>query len=123
MERGAPLEQLATQLYTSARTITLFCEQENHPHRSFDRIEPATLLPDNAPQSILAAQQTINEAATRIQQLVIDPTEFLGAFQVQVCLNFTPPTWKSEVIRSSPLQFHNPHDLACLRCLMTDKYQ
>nr|ANM86343.1 putative sterigmatocystin 8-O-methyltransferase [Cladonia uncialis subsp. uncialis]AUW31211.1 putative O-methyltransferase [Cladonia uncialis subsp. uncialis] len=83
MERKAPLEQIATQLYTSAKAITLFCEQENHPHRSFDHMEPSALLPDNAPQAVLAAQQTINEAATRIQQLVIDPTEFLGAFQVQ----------------------------------------
>ena len=91
MERRAPLEHLATQLYTSARAITLFCEQGKHPHRSFDHIEPSTLLPDNAPQSILAAQQTINEAATRVQQLVIDPTEFLGAFQVQVCLNSISP--------------------------------
>lgn len=92
MERKAPLEQIATQLYTSAKAITLFCEQENHPHRSFDHIEPSALLPDNAPQAVLAAQQTINEAATRIQQLVIDPTEFLGAFQVQVCPNSTSPT-------------------------------
>ncbi len=92
MEGKAPLEQLATQLYTSARAITHFCEQENHPLRSFDRIQPEALLPDNAPQSVLAAQQSINEAATRIQQLVIDPTEFLGAFQVQVCLNLTSPT-------------------------------
>ena len=87
MERKAPLEQLATQLYTSARAITLFCEQENHPHRSFENTQPSALLPDNAPQSILTAQQTINEAVTRIQQLVVDPTEFLGAFQIQVCPN------------------------------------
>ena len=92
MERKAPLEQLATQLYTSAREITMFCEQENHPHRSFEDTHPSALLPDNAPQSVLAAQQTINEAATKIQQLVIDPTEFLGSFQIQVCLYPTLPT-------------------------------
>lgn len=84
MEHKAPLEQLAAQLYAAAKDITLFCDQQNHPQRSFDRIEPATLLPADAPQTVLAAQQSINEAATRIQQLVVDPNDFLGRFQIQV---------------------------------------
>ena len=86
MEHKAPLEQLAAQMYAAAKNITLFCEQQNHPQRSFDRIEPTTLLPADAPQTLRAAQQSINEAATRIQQLVIDPNDFLGRFQVQVSL-------------------------------------
>lgn len=84
MEHKAPLEQLAAQLYAAAKDITLFCEQQNHPQRSFDHIEPATLLPPDAPQTVLAAQQSINEAVTRIQQLVVDSNDFLGRFQVQV---------------------------------------
>jgi len=87
MAHNAPLAQLATQLYTAAKEITQFCEQQDHPQRSFDRIEPATLLPVDAPQSVLFAQQSINEAATRIQQLVTDPNDFLARFQVQVSPN------------------------------------
>ncbi|KAL8951978.1 MAG: hypothetical protein Q9222_002070 [Ikaeria aurantiellina] len=83
MENKAPLEQLAAKLHTAAKEITTFCEQNHYPQRSFDHIDPATLLPPDAPESILTAQQAINEAATRIQQLVTDPTDFLGRFQVQ----------------------------------------
>lgn len=88
MEHRAPLEQLAAQLYAAAKNITLFCEEQNHPQRFFDRIEPTTLLPADAPQAVLAAQQSINEAATRIQQLVIDPDDFVVRFQVQVRSEF-----------------------------------
>ena len=84
MAQNAPLEQLASQLYAAAKEITAYCEQQNHPQKSFDRIEPVALLPADAPQGILAAQQKINEASTSIQQLVVDPNDFLGRFQVQV---------------------------------------
>ncbi|KAL8714646.1 MAG: hypothetical protein Q9220_001595 [cf. Caloplaca sp. 1 TL-2023] len=84
MENKAPLEQLAAKLHTAAKEITTFCEQYHHPQRSFDHIDPASLLPSDAPESVLVAQQTINEAATKIQQLVTDPTDFLGRFQVQI---------------------------------------
>lgn len=84
MDHGAPLEQLAAQLYAAAKDITLFCKQQNHPQRSLDRIEPATLLPADAPHAILMAQQNIKEAALRIQQLINDPNDFIDHFQVQV---------------------------------------
>ena len=84
MDHEAPLEQLAAQLYAAAKDITLFCRQQNHPQRSLDRIEPATLLPADAPHAILMAQQTIKEAALRIGQLVNDPNDFVDHFQVQV---------------------------------------
>ena len=86
MEHKAPLERLASQLYAAAKDITLFCEHQNHPQKSFDRTEPTTFLPADAPQTLLAAQQSINEAATRIQQLVTDPNDFLGRFQIQVSI-------------------------------------
>ena len=88
MEHKAPLERLASQLYDAAKEITLFCEQQNHPQRSFDHIEPATLLPAGAPERLLAAQQSVNEAATKIQQLVTDPNDYLVRFHIQVSLNF-----------------------------------
>jgi len=66
MVQIAPLEQLAAELYAAAKEITTFCEQQNHPQRSFDHIGPATLLPRDAPQSVPMAQQSINEAATRM---------------------------------------------------------
>lgn len=84
MDHEAPLEQLATQLYAAAKDITLFCRQQNHPQRALDRIEPATLLPADAPHTVLMAQQTIKEAALRIGQLVNDPNDFIDHFQVQV---------------------------------------
>lgn len=84
MDHEAPLEQLAAQLYAAAKNITLFCKQQNHPQRSLDRIEPATLLPADAPHTVLMAQQNITEAALRIQQLVTDPNDFIDRFQVQV---------------------------------------
>ena len=86
MAQQAPLEQLAAQLYASAQTITQYCKKEHHPQKSWDHVEPQTLLPPNAPQSILTAQQSIHEAATKIQRLVNDPADFLASFQVQVSL-------------------------------------
>ena len=88
MEFEAPLERLASQLYTAAKEVTLFCEQQNHPQRSFDHIKPTTLLPADAPEKLLAAQQSINEAATKIQQLVTDPVDYLVRSHIQVSLNF-----------------------------------
>ena len=88
MEHKAPLERLASQLHAAAKEVTLFCEHQNHPQRSFDHIEPTTLLPTGAPEKLLAAQQSINEAATRIQQLVTDPNDFLVRFHIQVNLGF-----------------------------------
>lgn len=76
MDHEAPLEQLAAQLYAAAKDRTLFCQQQNHPQRSLDSIEPATLL--------LLAQQDIKEAALRVQQLVTDLNDFLERWQAQV---------------------------------------
>lgn len=90
MDHEAPLEQLAAQLYAAAKDITLFCQQQNHPQRSLDRIEPATLLPADAPHTLLLAQQNIKEAALRIQQLVSDPNDFLEHWQVQVSTKCFP---------------------------------
>ncbi len=90
MDHEAPLEQLAAQLYAAAKDITLFCRQQNHPPRSLDRIEPATLLPADAPHTVLMAQQNIKEAAIRIQQLVTDPNDFLERCQVQVSTECFP---------------------------------
>ena len=101
MDNTAPLEQLAAQLYATAKDVSRFCEQQNHLQRSFDHIEPATLLPARSPQNVLAAQQSINETATRIQQLVTDPNDFLGRFQVQVS-----PTFSGSV--STQSQSHTP---------------
>ena len=84
MVPAAPLENLAAQLYTAAKEITTFCEQRNYPQRSFDRIEPSTLLPADASESVLVAQQSINELTTKLQQLVTDPNDFMERFQVQV---------------------------------------
>ena len=84
MDHEAPLEELAARLYAAAKAVTLFCQQQNHPPRSLDRIEPATLLPADAPHTVLMAQQNIKEAAMRIQQLVNDPNDFLERFQIQV---------------------------------------
>lgn len=89
MEHKAPLERLASQLYAAAKEVTLFCEQQNHPQRSFDHIEPTTLLPAGAPEKLLAAQQSINEAATKIQQLVTDPNDYLTRFHIQVSLRIS----------------------------------
>lgn len=87
MDHEAPLQQWAARLYAAANDITLFCKQQNHPQRSLDRIEPATLLPADAPHGVLMAQQNIKEAALRIEQLVNDPNDFIDRFQLQVSAN------------------------------------
>ena len=86
MEQQSSLENLAIILYSNAKKISLFCQQQDYPQRSLDIIEPASLLPTDAPQHMLVAQQSIAEAATKIQQLVVDPADFMGTFQIQVSL-------------------------------------
>ena len=83
-QQRTTLERLAEELYSSAKTISIYCDLAKHPQRSFEHIEPNTLLPADAPERILRAQQSVNEAATKIQQLVVEPSEFLTGFQTQV---------------------------------------
>jgi hypothetical protein len=84
MESSSQLEQLAADLYGSAQHIKAFCGQESYPNKSLDSIQPATLLPADAPDSIKIEKQNVRDTATRILQLTCDPTDFVGAFQVEV---------------------------------------
>ena len=85
MCQESPLEALAARICSSAKTISAYCEETNYPHRSFDRDAPSTMLPRTAPQHILVAQQTVLEAAYKIQQLATDASDYLGRQAVQVC--------------------------------------
>ncbi|MCJ1366857.1 hypothetical protein MMC16_005987 [Acarospora aff. strigata] len=83
MCQESPLEALAARICSSAKTISAYCEETNYPHRSFDRDAPSTMLPRTAPQHILVAQQTVLEAAYKIQQLATDASDYLGRQAVQ----------------------------------------
>lgn len=84
MKPLSELEILAANLQRNAIAISLFCEQRGFPRKSLGNVEPTTILPEDAPESLLAAKEAIKEAALRLSQLTSDPREFLNSFQVEV---------------------------------------
>ncbi|KAJ6043153.1 uncharacterized protein N7446_001349 [Penicillium canescens] len=82
--QSSPLEVLADQISASAKIIAAFCASTGHPHPSFDDIKLNGLntLPCSAPAEIQEARQVILENAYRLEQLIIEPNQYLARLAV-----------------------------------------
>ncbi|GIJ86455.1 hypothetical protein Asppvi_005344 [Aspergillus pseudoviridinutans] len=78
------LEVFADQISAAAKVITAFCASTGHPHPSFDdtRLNGLDTLPLSAPAEVQEARQVILESAYRLQQLIIEPNQYLARLAV-----------------------------------------
>jgi 6-hydroxytryprostatin B O-methyltransferase len=80
----SPLETLASQICSSAKAVSAYCQINGHPQPSFGKEHTADILPASAPDSIRIANQTLVEAALKIQQLATEPSQYLPRLAVNV---------------------------------------
>lgn len=79
-----PLESYAEQICTSAKIISAYCAESGYPHPSFDPQAPSITLPSTAPQNVLLARQHMITTALKIQQLGVEPSEYLPHLAIHV---------------------------------------
>ncbi|GIJ99609.1 hypothetical protein Aspvir_003610 [Aspergillus viridinutans] len=84
MTKTPALEVFADQISAAAKVITAFCASTGHPHPSFDdtQLNGLDTLPSSAPAEIQEARQVILESAYRLQQLIIEPSQYLARLAV-----------------------------------------
>jgi 6-hydroxytryprostatin B O-methyltransferase len=80
------LEVFADRISAAAKVITAFCASTGHPHPSFDdtQLNGLDTLPSSAPAEVQEARQAILESAYRLQQLIIEPNQYLARLAVYV---------------------------------------
>jgi 6-hydroxytryprostatin B O-methyltransferase len=84
MSQVTLLETLAEQASASATAISVYCQTNGIPQPSFSSEHAADTLPASAPESIKKANQTLIEAALKIQQLATEPSQYLPRLAVHV---------------------------------------
>ncbi|MCJ1369856.1 hypothetical protein MMC20_001068 [Loxospora ochrophaea] len=106
MSKETSLEELAAQISESAKAISTYCAENKHPQRSFERDSPSTLLPSkDVPQDLQSAQQSLLEAAARIQFLATDANNALYRHIVQYQqLNSLQWLWHFRIPAYVPLE-------------------
>ncbi|KAH6654693.1 sterigmatocystin 8-O-methyltransferase [Truncatella angustata] len=75
---STPLETYAEKICTAAKQISTWCNENQHPQPSLGPSASSVTLPPNAPVKILTARSQLVEAAFKIQQLAIEPNEYLS---------------------------------------------
>ena len=84
MDELSELEKTAKEIALAAKFISAHCDLSLAPHVSFTPQGPDASVLRNAPVSVRKARQTLLSAAMRIQQLAMDPTEYLPYLTAQV---------------------------------------
>ena len=79
------MEELSDQIAVNVSILSDFFRSQQYPEPTFDGHSPATTLPATAPERVRVARQTLIEAAAKISQLAIGPSEFLPNLAVGVC--------------------------------------
>jgi 6-hydroxytryprostatin B O-methyltransferase len=84
----SPMEDLAFQISSSAKTITEYLKSQNQRQPSFDRDTPNDVFPRDCPQEIIKTRQSLIEASLKIFQLATGPGEFLPNLAVGVSTSY-----------------------------------
>ena len=79
-----PLQTYVNEISAAAETITAYCDENALPHPAFDPEAPAITIPPTAPLDIQAARQKIIASAAMIQQVVLEPAEYLPNLAIHV---------------------------------------
>lgn len=86
------LEVFADRINAAAKVITAFCASVDHSHPSFDdtKLNGLDTLSSSAPVEVQEARQIILESAYRLQQLIIEPNQYLARLAVYVGVQTMP---------------------------------
>ena len=79
-----PLQTYSNAISSAADIITEYCTSNDLPHPSFRPDAPKVTIPLTAPLAVQDARQTLIDAATKIQQVVTEPTDYLPRLAVHV---------------------------------------
>lgn len=82
--KQSTLEELSNDISAAAKLISAYSLVAEIQPPSFGPDSPAVIIPSHAPQNVLKAQQTLIQAAAKIQQLVTEPSEYIPGLQVHV---------------------------------------
>jgi len=78
------LEELANEISAAARLMSAYSWVSEKPQAAFGPEAPTIVIAPNAPQKVLKAQQSLIQAAAKIQQLAAEPSEYIPNLQVHV---------------------------------------
>lgn len=87
MGKSQTLVEFADQIADNARVIAAYCKSRGHPEPSLhpvDSEKALNVLPSDASLEILTARQDLTDAAKRVQQIAIEPDQFLPELAVHV---------------------------------------
>ena len=79
-----PLQTYANTISSAADVITDYCTSNDLPHPSFRPDAPPITIPLTAPLAVQDARQTLIDAATKIQQVITEPADYLPRLAVHV---------------------------------------
>lgn len=79
-----PLQTYANAISSAADVITDYCTSNHLPHPSFRPDAPKITIPLTAPLAIHSARQTLIDSATKIQQVITEPADYLPRLAVHV---------------------------------------
>lgn len=79
-----PLQSYVEEIAVAADTISAYCTENGLPHPAFHPEAPSVTIPPTAPLSVQAARQKIVASAARIQQVVLEPAEYLPSVAIHV---------------------------------------
>ena len=80
----SPIQEYAKELVSAADTITEYCASSNQPQPAFDSAISTINIPPTAPLNVQMARQTLISSAERLQQTVIEPTDYLPHLSINV---------------------------------------
>jgi hypothetical protein len=78
------LEELANEISAAARLMSAYSWVSEKPQAAFGPEAPTIVIAPDAPPKVLKAQQSLIQAAAKIQQLAAEPSEYIPNLQVHV---------------------------------------
>ena len=79
-----PLQTHAKAISSAADVITEYCISNDLPHPSFRPDASTIMIPLTAPVAVQDARQTLIDAATKTQQIITEPADYLPRLAVHV---------------------------------------
>ena len=82
------VQTYAKTISSAADLIAEYCTANDLPQPSLRPDAPAVTIPLSAPLAVRDARQRLVDAAIRVQQVVMEPGDYITRLAVQVCMLF-----------------------------------